>query len=221
MLENVPGFASAKFAGYRKRLRHKLDLLGYTSDWQVLNACNYGVPQLRPRFVLVAFRAKKVARRFRWPSPVATPPLVGEKLVDLMASRGWLGATRWAEKARGIAPTLVGGSKLHGGPDLGPSRAKRAWLDLGVNGHTIAEEPPGADFPADGLPRLTVRMGARIQGFPDSWVIWGRKTAAWRQIGNAFPPPVAETVGRAVRATLLGEKPIAEPEQISLLARLA
>jgi len=42
-----------------------------------------------------------------------------------------------------------------------------------------------------GMPRLTPRMAARIQGFPDEWQFFGRKTAAYRQIGNAFPPPVA------------------------------
>jgi DNA (cytosine-5)-methyltransferase 1 len=39
-------------------------------------------------------------------------------------------------------------------------------------------------------------MVARIQGFPDSWKFAGKKTAAYRQIGNAFPPPVAKTVAQ-------------------------
>nr|WP_260322556.1 DNA cytosine methyltransferase [Corynebacterium glucuronolyticum] len=42
-------------------------------------------------------------------------------------------------------------------------------------------------------------MLARIQGFPDSWEITGRKTNACRQIGNAFPPPVAKAVGTQIR----------------------
>jgi DNA (cytosine-5)-methyltransferase 1 len=221
MLENVPGLATGRFANYRKKLAAKLSKLGYVSDWQVLNACNYGVPQLRPRFVLVAFKTKKAARRFIWPAAVGTPPTVGERLVDLMSSRGWRGATRWTERAKGVGPTLVGGSKLHGGPDVGPTRARAAWLALGVDGRTIAEEPPPADFPVLAPPRLTVRMGARIQGFPDSWQITGRKTAAWRQVGNAFPPPVAEAVGNAVRRALLGEAVAVEPEQIALPFRIA
>lgn len=204
MLENVSAFASARFAEYRRKLAARLERLGYLTDWQVLNACNYGVPQLRPRFVLVAFRSVQAAHRFGWPPAVGSPPLVGETLVDMMAERGWRGAEGWAQRARGIAPTLVGGSKKHGGPDVGPTRAREAWRALAVNGKTIAEEAPELDFPADGLPRLTVRMGGRIQGFPDSWTFVGKKTAAWRQVGNAFPPPVARAVATAIRAALLG-----------------
>jgi DNA (cytosine-5)-methyltransferase 1 len=45
-------------------------------------------------------------------------------------------------------------------------------------------------------------MVARIQGFPDSWEFSGRKTAAYRQVGNAFPPPVARALGEAIRRAL-------------------
>lgn len=52
------------------------------------------------------------------------------------------------------------------------------------------------------MPRLTLRMVARLQGFPDQWHFDGRKTAAYRQVGNAFPPPVARAVGGRVMAAL-------------------
>jgi DNA (cytosine-5)-methyltransferase 1 len=49
-------------------------------------------------------------------------------------------------------------------------------------------------------------MAAKIQGFPEEWTFSGRKTAAYRQIGNAFPPPVAKKVGQCIRAALVGDK---------------
>ncbi|MDY0341785.1 MAG: DNA cytosine methyltransferase, partial [Coriobacteriia bacterium] len=45
-------------------------------------------------------------------------------------------------------------------------------------------------------------MAAVVQGFPTDWEFFGRKTAAYRQVGNAFPPQVAEAVGTAIRSAL-------------------
>ena len=83
---------------------------------------------------------------------------------------------------------------------MGPTRARAAWASLGVNGKSLAEEAPGPDFV--GMPRLTLRMAARIQGFPDDWRFSGSKTAAYRQIGNAFPPPVAKAVATQIHCAL-------------------
>ena len=64
----------------------------------------------------------------------------------------------------------------------------------------IADEPPGPDFV--GMPKLTVSMVARLQGFPADWQFVGRNTQAYRQVGNAFPPPVAQAVGERIVACL-------------------
>lgn len=200
MLENVRGLLDPVFDAYRADVEAQLTKLGYAASWRLLNASSYGVSQLRPRAILVGIQ-KDLAENFQWPEPnEVTPPTVGELLKDLMASKGWSGADDWAAKACSIAPTLVGGSKKHGGPDLGPTRARAAWASLGVEGRTIADDVPAEDH--EGMPRLTVRMAARIQGFPDDWQIFGRKTAAYRQIGNAFPPPVAAAVGRQIHKAI-------------------
>lgn len=200
MLENVRGFLDSTFAEYRENLKKQLADMGYVTDWRLLNASDFGVSQLRPRVVIVALRPEDFAA-FSWPEPEATSPKpVGELLKSLMKADGWLGATRWAKQANAIAPTLVGGSKKHGGPDLGPTRAKKAWAALGVDGMGIAYEPPEREFV--GMPRLTVPMAARIQGFPDNWHFTGKKTPAYRQVGNAFPPPVAEAVALQIRRAI-------------------
>lgn len=203
MLENVRGFASARFANYRAELLAELRKMGYEADWQVLYSSEFGVPQLRPRFILVAMKPKHF-KKFQWPRPVGSPPTVGESLETQMASRGWKGASDWAARANNIAPTLVGGSRKHGGADLGPTRAKQAWLNLGVDGKGIADEAPGPELPLDHIPRLTNRMAATIQGFDPEWEFAGRKTSVYRQIGNAFPPPVAEAIGASIVEALGG-----------------
>ena len=196
MIENVRGFLDAVFEDYRASLRSQLSKLGYETHWRLFNAADFGVPQLRPRVVIVALR-NDIKDQFEWPTPLPfDAPTVGEAIGDLMGANGWRGTKRWIKQANEIAPTLVGGSKKHGGPDLGPTRAKKAWASLGVNGMTIAEEAPDRDFV--GMPRLTVRMCARLQGFADTWEFSGRKTAAYRQVGNAFPPPVAKAVAEKI-----------------------
>ena len=202
MIENVRGILNAVFEDYRQELKARFKKMGYHAEWHLLNASDFGVPQLRPRVVIAALR-KDIAHHFQWPTGTGrSPETVGEAVYDLIRQRGWKGARSWKKRADDIAPTIVGGSLKHGGPDLGPTRAKRAWATLGVDGMGIADKPPARNFV--GMPRLTVPMVARLQGFPDDWKFAGRKTAAYRQVGNAFPPPVAKAVAKQIHNCLTG-----------------
>jgi DNA (cytosine-5)-methyltransferase 1 len=204
MLENVKGLGGPRFDGFRFDVLTELHSMDYFCDWRLELASAHGVPQLRPRMVLIGLQAPGYYD-FRWPAEVITPTTAGLALYDLMKANGWPGAAHWAlERCNTIAPTLVGGSRKHGGPDLGPTRARAAWAKLGVNGGSVAEQAPGPLHPLDFMPRLTPRMMARLQGFPDSWEFIGGKTSVCRQIGNAFPPPVARDMGDAIREALSG-----------------
>ena len=220
LLENVRGLSLPRFAAYRQHVLDRLTQLGYVADWRLLHASDYGVPQLRPRFVLVAMLPGDFAC-FTWPEPAGPPLTVGETLRDLMAANGWPGASGWAERANDIAPTIVGGSKKHGGADLGPTRAKRAWRDMGVDALGVADAAPSADDPVTLLPKLTCEMVARLQGWNGAeyrWTFTGRKTSTYRQIGNAFPPPVAHALGASIRRALDHEgtpRPLVEQSNVA------
>lgn len=206
MLENVRGLSAPRFAAYRQRILDRLEEIGYVGEWKLLHAADFGVPQLRPRFVLVAMPAEEM-RYFHWPEPLPESRVtVGEALHDLMAADGWRYADAWREAANDVGPTLVGGSKKHGGADLGPTRAKAGWAKLHVDGRGIADRAPDRKSLSfrTAPPRLTIEMAARIQGWAaeDAYEFSGRKTSQYRQIGNAFPPPVAEAVGRSIRLAL-------------------
>jgi DNA (cytosine-5)-methyltransferase 1 len=251
MIENVRGIMDPKFSDYRDFITAKLQGGTYREEdgslveetgldytvchWGLLEASDFGVPQLRPRAILVAIRNDVLKDvKYEWPTPTHENPIsVAEALGETMRARyaEYFGGPRdrearaayerWYQKATerdqqlkekggGIAPTLVGGSKKHGGADLGPSRAKAAWKQLGVSGLGVANDietckKKGSEerdlFGPDG-PMLTVEQAAIVQGFPRTWTFDGGKTAQYRQVGNAFPPPVAEAVGRSIMEVL-------------------
>ncbi len=200
MIENVRGLLDPKFDDYRNDILKRIEDMGYNPHIKLLQAADYGVPQLRPRVIIVGIR-NDLVDSFEYPvSEIEEVKTVGETLYDLMAVNGWKNANEWVAQANRIAPTIVGGSKKHGGPDLGPTRARAAWAQLGVDGSGVANEAPDAEF--QGMPKLTPKMIARIQGFPDEWDFGSKKTKACRMIGNAFPPPVAKAVGIQIRKVL-------------------
>lgn len=232
MIENVRGIKDPKFSDYREWIQARLEGLDYKfCGWEILEASDFGVPQLRPRAVLIAFRNDVIADlKYEWPTATHEEPVSVLKSLEpsmcerfepyfngVHSERAHAAFDQWRKKAHdrdtelkgkggGTAPTLVGGSKKHGGADLGPSRAKAAWKQLGISGMGVANdieicaEKQTEDrdlFGPDG-PMLTVRQAAIIQGFPLEWDFSGGKTAQYRQVGNAFPPPVACAVGKSI-----------------------
>jgi DNA (cytosine-5)-methyltransferase 1 len=185
LIENVRGILSSRFGPFREQIDSALDREGFDTHWASFSGPDYGVPQRRSRAFLVAL-LRGATGNLRWPAPKKGGDLtVAAAIGDLMAERGWRGAPAWMEQASCIAPTIVGGSLKHGGPDLGPTRARKEWAKLGVDGLGLANEPPDLDY--EGMPRLTIRMVARLQSFPDNWSFVGSKTQAYRQVGNALP----------------------------------
>jgi DNA (cytosine-5)-methyltransferase 1 len=219
LLENVRGLSMPRFAGYRQHVLDQLTEFGYIAEWRLLHASGFGVPQLRPRFVLVAMQEED-AKYFTWPEESDKHVTVAKALKKLLQADGW-DASEWAKKANKIAPTIVGGSKKHGGADLGPTRAKRAWAELGVDALGVADAPPKAGQEFVVGPKLTCEMVARIQGWSTDypWKFTGKKTSRYRQIGNAFPPPVAHAIGSAImrafnRETLAEEREITDHDAV-------
>ncbi|GHA94819.1 cytosine-specific methyltransferase [Streptomyces clavifer] len=204
LVENVPGLVSASaFEPLRSFIRKELEHLGYRLHWFVLNAADFGVPQDRKQGVLVALK-ERYSNLFRPPLPTVKEHVsVGKALHRSVAARGWLGADAWASQALSVAPTLVGGSDKRGGADLGPTGTKRAWARMRVNGGALADEVPGPDLDSSAdMIKLTDSQAALLQGFPREWQFAGRKTARYRQIGHASPPPVGAALGRALAVAL-------------------
>lgn len=232
LLENVEGL---KYAGKDEGLHLLLNELqainraegtSYIPSVAVLNAADFGVPQLRERVFVVAHRE---GRSFRFPKPTHLPPtqehdLLGnvepyrtawDAIGDLVASQEEDLAVRgkWAD----LLPSIPEGSNyLHhtsrgdGMPLFGWRR--RYWtflLKLAKNrpSWTIQAQPGPAIGPFHWCNRrLSVRELCRLQTFPDDVNIIGSRMSAQKQLGNAVPSLLAEIMGRAIRAQLLDHR---------------
>jgi DNA (cytosine-5)-methyltransferase 1 len=234
VLENVTGLA---YAGKDEGLQHLIEEIAainrrtktnYRPFFQVLKAAEFGVPQLRERFFLVAARD---GAEFEFPAQQFTdfssvldgvlfePPLphyrtAWDAIGDLpafpedeeLAMRG-----RWAE----LLPTVPEGSNYLWHTDRGGGLPLFGWrrrfwnflLKLAKNrpAWTIQAQPGPSVGPFHwNNRRLSIRELCRIQTFPDNVEITGNRMAAQRQTGNAVPSLLAEIVGRKVRTELLG-----------------
>ncbi|MFF1710727.1 DNA cytosine methyltransferase [Streptomyces sp. NPDC058268] len=209
LIENVPGLVDDEaFEEVRTFIQGELEHLGYGFHWFIINAADFGVPQDRKQGVLVALK-QEFFHSFRQPDPTVTSHIsAGQALLASMSARGWADAAAWAGQADQVAPTLVGGSENRGGADLGLTGTKKAWARMGINGGAFADEVPGpdgvqeSDTSGSPLKKLTVEQAATLQSFPADWHFAGKKTARYRQIGHASPPPVGKALGLAVAEAL-------------------
>ena len=202
--ENVQGFGMVGNTTYRAELHDKFKQLGYDSKVFTFRGDAYGIAQGRPRVAFVGFR-DGLLNRFRMP-PVLTPEgerlTLGDAIYDLVSKNGWKGARAWADQANVVGPTIVGASDASGRLGFSSKFQAPAWERLGVDPVGIGNDSPMPGF--SGKFKLTLEMGARLQGFPDDWAFQGSTTSRKRQIANALPPVMARAVGLAIYSALRG-----------------
>lgn len=236
LLENVHGLRySGKEEGFNYifRLTEAINRsrgTNYRIAWAVLNAADYGVPQIRQRLFLVGHREGKV---FQFPPPTHTQEVdVGDQLLLQEGRRsrlpyvtawdaiGDLGdpdedglevTGRWAD----LLPTIPEGENYlwhtdrKGGLPLFGWRT-RYWsflLKLAKNrpSWTIQAEPGPAIGPFHwNNRRLSTEEMARLQTFPDGLKFAGNRRSRQRQLGNAVPSLLAEILARAVGEQFFG-----------------
>lgn len=203
--ENVEGFGFRANSSYRAELHRKFKELGYDTQVFSFFGSDYGLAQNRPRVAFVGFRDVPISR-FRMPPKFPEwRTTVGEALIDLVVANGWEGAEDWARnKANKIGPTILGGSEQSGRLAFSAKLGLKRWLALGIDPLGIAKSAPSADHPTGKPFQFTMKMGARLQGFPDDWKFCGTQHPQKRQIGNALPPVMARAVGLAIYSALTG-----------------
>lgn len=227
LMENVAGLAYSVHGG---ALAHILDTateLGYTFSHRVLNAADYGVPQIRQRFFIVGTQP---GVQFEWPDPTHAQSagdgdLFGTSLRPWMTAGDAIGDLDTEENADD-AGHVAGGKHRHlleqippgdnylfltakrGHPNPQFEWRKRYWsfllkLSPDLPSWTIQARRSNNMGPLHWRNRiLRIEEVKRLQTFPDDWFLAGNTEKQWRQVGNAVPPVLASALGAALSAAL-------------------
>ena len=229
IMENVPGILSAQNGEYVKAIQEFFAENGYRTECKVINAADYGVPQLRKRFLLIGTKTDLVIP-FPKPKYFSTPDswqlpyrTVGEVITDLMDPSSYDLLSHHVPAKH--APTIVERySYIEEGKKLDIERLPEHLKTGTKTGKPIAnfshvykrldrKKPsstivPGHNaFPVHPVLNrtLTVREAARIQTFPDHYQFVGPIINQCLQVGNAFPCLVAQIFGERLRTVINNE----------------
>jgi DNA (cytosine-5)-methyltransferase 1 len=213
IIENVKGLTFEKHRDYFGRVLAELSGLGYTWQWRVLNAADYGVPQTRERCFIIARRDDGP---IVWPAPTHTQgeSLFLEPWVTMAQALGWADSDLFGyRRGEGVSERHGerGSSVTTPAPTIHCNSEKDAFrivLDRRQNGAPLLDAAAAPSPTVTGVwsqwtvndaIRLTITELATLQGFPDDWQWTGTKTAQARCVGNAVPPIMAEVLATANR----------------------
>lgn len=204
----------------------------YDPTYQVLDVADFGVPQHRTRFFLIAARD---GRKFRFPAPTHGPDLVPYATawdaigdLDTLSNDEGLAVTgKWAN----LLPSIPEGQNYlwhtdRGGGDPLFGWRTRYWsfllkLAKHLPSWTLQAQPGPAIGPFHWRNRhLSARELCRLQTFPDDVLISGDRRAAQKQLGNAVPSLMAEVLARAIRTQLLDIPVIGKRPRLSIPQRI-
>jgi len=182
--ENVKGLLSANSGAAFPLILQEFEAAGYHVTWKILNSAHYGVPQKRERVFMVGFRSESALRKFEFPrisSPV--PVQLGGVLESDVDEKYF-----FSERA------VAGMKSSKNSHIMNKGRAQRLDGPCNTVGAHLAKVSLNSTDPVlliNGRYRMfTPREVARIQSFPDDYVLEGAKSALYRGLGNAVAPVV-------------------------------
>ena len=188
VLENVRQLATISQGEVLQRIISGLGRIGYSCQWKILNALDYGLPQKRERIIIVAFLAESM-KMFSWPKSENTYTPLGD-ILEVSPDKRYYASQPIREKRHrlhksGIKPAVWHenkGGNISSHPFSCALRANASHNYLLV----------------DGERRFTPREQLRLQGFPDSFEILGNDSQIRKQTGNAVPVPMVRAVIKEV-----------------------
>ena len=210
VIENVRAISTEYNGRYRDYILARLKDIGYYVHFSVLNAADYGVPQLRRRAFFVGFADPRV--QYSFPEPTHGPgrqpyETVGKAIMDL-AKRGIEVPNhqplKHSEKVVARYKLIKEGGMLPKAIEL-PAELRRenfgsTYKRLNRKAPALTIVPGNNALPVHPTRHrsLTPREAARIQSFPDTYVFTGDRRRQCILVGNAVPPLLAKVIARSV-----------------------
>lgn len=219
LFENVRGLLTHDNGKTYKTMVSVFEDAGYSIQYKVLNAWDYGVAQKRERLITIGIRNDlKDSISFEYPSPHEYKPVLRDVLQDVPESIG----TRYSAKKEAIFSLVPPGGYWRDIPeDIAKDYMKSCWymeggrtgilrrLSMDEPSLTVLTSPSQKQtdrcHPLEPRP-FTVRENARCQSFPDEWEFCGTVGEQYKQVGNAVPVNLAYEIAVKIKEALEGVK---------------
>jgi len=228
VLENVKHFKSHDKGNTIKVVLTALQELGYTTNWQVLNAKDFGVPQNRERTIIVGalngveFDFSKLEKK----APIAIKEIL-EECDDFEYLDGseytlienpkrqpsgliFAGYRNKNMRTKGVRENTEHLSRVHKQPN-------RIYSSDGTHPTLSSQESAGRYYiyHQGKVRKLTIKECYRLMGFPDDFKLIGSKAKLYNRIGNSIVIPMVEEIAKQVKVQILeNSSPILEPIKV-------
>ena len=211
--ENVKGLKIHDKGNTFKVIINTLKKMEYTPLYKILNSKDYGVPQNRERIYIVAFRNDIDSSAFQFPQPTNTKTCIDDIIEQEPVSVKYYLSDVYLETLRkhrarheaaghgfgfeikdrkGVSSALVCG---------GMGRERNLIVDDRLTDFTPVTHIKG-EVNREGVRKMTPREWARLQGFPDSFVLPLSDTHLYKQLGNSVTVPVIEAIAKEIKKVL-------------------
>ncbi len=213
LAENVKGLVNHDEGKTLSTMLKVFSDIGYSVQWTVLKALNYGTAQKRERIVIIGIRkdlVNQIKSNFQFPKPFGKPQTLKDVLKDVPISQGakYPESKRkvlelvpaggyWRDLPVEIAKEYMGKSYYSGGGRTGMAR-RLSWDEPSLTLTCSPAQKQTERCHPDETRPFTVREYARIQSFPDDWEFDCSLMNAYKQIGNAVPVNLAEAIGKSI-----------------------
>lgn len=219
LFENVRGLLTHDKGKTYGTILNIFEDTGYTVQYRVLNAWNYGVPQKRERLITIGIRKDlNDSCHFDFPKEYSYKPILRDIKLDICPGAEEC-ASYSESKKRIFSLVPPGGYWRNIDPKIAKEYMKTCWNmgggRTGILRRLSLDEPsltvltnPGMKqtdrcHPLEVRP-FSYRENARIQTFPDNWEFYGKLSDKYKQVGNAVPCNLAKEIGLRIRFALKG-----------------